>query len=138
MFSVDVFVAFWDSACVIQCETRGEESDGDGVHADVHPSDVLNTVPEIKRKTEQQAPSSRGALAPADGGVVQGLPRVVDDETTEPGLQVVGLVDGFQTKNHEGETGGDEDRVAQHFVVEPVNGVSKSSVGGFEGEKATP
>lgn len=136
--SVDVFVAFRNSACVVQCETRCEESDGHGVHADVHPSDVLNAVPEVKRKTEQQAPSGRGALAPAHGGVVQGRPGVVDDEATEPSPQVVGFVDGFQAKNHERETSGDENRVTKHFVMEPVNGFSKSSVGGFEREQATP
>jgi hypothetical protein len=123
---------------VVQGEPGRDQGNGDGVHAHVHPAGVLDAVPEVERQADQQAPRSERALATAHGGVVEGGPGVVDNEATNPVGEVGPLTDDLAAVGDEADASQNEDRVAQDFEVEAINGLSESGVGGFEGQQTAP
>ena len=136
--SIDLVIAGRDAAGVVECKAGSHEGDGDRVNADIDPSAVSDTEVEIEHQAEQQAPSSHGSLAAAEAWVVEGRPRVVDDQTLGPVADGVSLVDDSATEGDKADTTGDEDGVAKNFKMEPVFGIPEGGVGRFKGEQSAP
>lgn len=123
---------------MVEGKASSEQGDGDGVYANVHPARILDAVPEVERQANQQTPSGHGSLTTAHGSVVQGRPRVVDDEAADPAREVGSLTNDLAAENDEANAGEDEDGVTQHFEVEALKRFSKGSVRGFERQQTAP
>ena len=136
--SIDVFVARWDTAGVVQSNTCGHEGDGDRIHANIDPSLIGEAEVEVERQSEKKAPCSHGSLTTGHRRVVESRPCVVDDQATEPVHDRLLLIDGLRTQGDEASTSSDEDGVAKNFVVEAISGIAECGVGGFKGEQAAP
>ena len=138
LVSVDLLIAGWHAAGVVQSESSRHEGDGDRIHADVDPTSVGDAKVEVESKTEQQAPSGHGALSTTEAWVVESRPCVVDEQPLRPVCNGVALVHDSATKDDEADAASDEDGVAEHFEMEPILCVPEGSIGGLKGQQTAP
>ena len=123
---------------MIEGEARRHQSDEHRVNTNINPSAVADAEVEVERQAKQQAPSSHGALSTTQTWVVEGRPRVVDEQPLDPVGHGTVLVHGSGAEGDESEARCDEDGVSKHFKVESIFCFTKGGVGGFEGQEPSP
>ena len=131
--SVYVFVTGWDPTCMVESKARCNQSNGNGIYANIHPTAVVDSKPEVEYEAQKEAPSRHCALAATNRWVCKSSPSVVDNQRSSPFGNTAGLVNGLHSKSDHCKACRHEDSISKRFVVESINGDTKRWVSGFEG-----
>lgn len=123
---------------MIESKASCDKSDGDGINANIHPSAVVDSEPQVKYKSQKKTPSRHCSLSTANRWVSKGSPGIVDNQGSSPLGNSSGLVNGFHSESNHCEASCNEYSVAKNFIVESISCGSKCRVCGFKGQQTSP
>lgn len=123
---------------MIESKASCDKSDGDGINANIHPSAVVDSEPQVEHKSQKKTPCRHCSLSTANRWVSKSSPCVVDNQGISPLGNSSGFVDGFHPKSDHCKTNCDEDCVAEDFIMESIDSVSECRICCFKGEQPSP